>query len=306
MKSHVKGAYDNPVLLLIGTGATLGLNFPFGKLAVAAGIAPPLWAAFISMGAGLTLMAVAAASEPRLALNGRVLRFGLLSGFLSYVMPNLLTFTVIPQIGSGLASLMFALSPVTTALLSLVMQVRPPNRLGLAGIGLGLLGAMVIVWGKNSGAGGGFSGWLLLALAVPVFLAIGNVYRTMAWPQGAGPRTLGSLTNLAAVPFLLVIALALNGGLELAPFARVPWLLVAQLASSTMMFAMFFRLQQIGGPTYLSQIGYVAAAVGLVIGVSLLGESYPAAVWAGVAIIALGIGLSTVSARRPKQAALND
>ena len=38
----------------------------------------------------------------------------------------------------------------------------------------------------------------------------------------------------------------------------------AQLAVSTVVFLMFFRLQQIGGPTYLSQIGYVAAAVGVV------------------------------------------
>jgi drug/metabolite transporter (DMT)-like permease len=59
------------------------------------------------------------------------------------------------------------------------------------------------------------------------------------------------------------------------------------------MFLMFFRLQQIGGPTYLSQIGYVAAAVGVVIGVTWLGETYPAGVWTGTAIIAGGIALAT-------------
>jgi drug/metabolite transporter (DMT)-like permease len=56
---------------------------------------------------------------------------------------------------------------------------------------------------------------------------------------------------------------------------------------------MFFRLQQIGGPTYLSQIGYVAAAVGVVIGVGWLNESYPLGVWAGTGIVAGGIALAT-------------
>ena len=52
-------------------------------------------------------------------------------------------------------------------------------------------------------------------------------------------------------------------------------------------------LQQIGGPTYLSQIGYVAAAVGVVISVTFLGETYPLAVWLGAGVIAMGIALST-------------
>ena len=89
-----------------------------------------------------------------------------------------------------------ALSPVGTAMLSLLLNVRPPNRFGLLGISLGLLGAALIVWGKSSGAGQGVSLWLLLALAVPLFLAVGNVYRSIAWPQGVGPKLLGSLTKI--------------------------------------------------------------------------------------------------------------
>ena len=63
------------------------------------------------------------------------------------------------------------------------------------------------------------------------------------------------------------------------------------------MFLMFFRLQQVGGPTYLSQIGYVAAAVGVIIGIVYFGETYPVSVWMGAGVIAVGIALSTLSAR---------
>jgi drug/metabolite transporter (DMT)-like permease len=59
------------------------------------------------------------------------------------------------------------------------------------------------------------------------------------------------------------------------------------------MFAFFFRLQLVGGPVYLSQIGYVAAAVGLVIGVVFLDESYALLTWLGAAIIALGVSITT-------------
>jgi drug/metabolite transporter (DMT)-like permease len=57
---------------------------------------------------------------------------------------------------------------------------------------------------------------------------------------------------------------------------------------------MLFRLQEIGGPTYLSQVGYVAAAVGVVIGVAYFGETYPLGVWIGAGVVALGITLSTL------------
>ena len=94
----------------------------------------------------------------------------------------------------------------------------------------------------------------------------------MAWPEGASPRKLAAHTNLAAVPFLDAAAIIQTGTLDLAPLAAISGLVMAQLAVSTTMFLMFFRLQQIGGPTYLSQIGYVAAAVGVLIGVAWLGE----------------------------------
>ena len=63
--------------------------------------------------------------------------------------------------------------------------------------------------------------------------------------------------------------------------------MAAQLAASTVMYLTFFRLQAVGGPTYLSQIGYVAAAVGVGVGVAFLGERYPPLVWAGIAVVAL-------------------
>ena len=284
---------SRPLLLLLGTGAALGLNFPVGKLAMAAGVNPALWAAVISLGAGLALLGVTCLTERLPGLPAVTLRFAVISGFVSFVLPNFLTFLVIPHIGSGLAAIMFALSPLVTALLSTLLRVRPPNRYGLAGIGLGLAGALIIIFGKPGGISLAREPWILLALLIPVFLGVGNVYRTLAWPVGASPRSLASFTNLAAVPFLLGVNVAQTGWIDPAPLVAIPGLIVVQLVVSTTMFLMFFRLQQIGGPTYLSQIGYVAAAVGMVIGMTVLGEVYPVGVWIGAAAIAAGIALST-------------
>ncbi len=210
------------------------------------------------------------------------------------MIPLFLTFAAIPHVGSGLASILVATSPVATALLSMALKVRPPSLLGLAGIALGLAGAVTIIIARNAGFTAAESRWLLLAALIPVFLGIGNVYRTMGWPKGAGPMRLGAVVNLAAVPPLLVLAWGWSG-LAVESLLRVPVLVIAQLVASTVMYLTFFRLQAVGGPTYLSQIGYVAAVLGVGVGVTALGETYPPSVWAGVAIVAAGIALSTLA-----------
>ncbi len=284
---------NRPLFLLLGTGAALGLNFPIGKMAMAAGVTPALWAAVISAGAGLAMLFIVAVTERGDLSRTSTLSFAIISGFLSYVVPNLLTYSVIPKIGSGLAAIMFALSPVVTALLSVVLRVRPPNLLGIFGITLGLAGAGIIIFSRQADFSGS-TPWILLALLIPVFLGAGNVYRTMAWPFGASPRKLAAHTNLAAVPFLAIFIYAQTGTIDLAPLAAIPGLVAVQLVVSTVMFLMFFRLQQVGGPTYLSQIGYVAAAVGVVIGVLYFREVYPPHVWVGAGVIAAGIAFSTL------------
>jgi drug/metabolite transporter (DMT)-like permease len=62
----------------------------------------------------------------------------------------------------------------------------------------------------------------------------------------------------------------------------------------------FFRLQQKGGPVLLSQIGYVAAAVGLIGATLFLGESYSAVTWLGAAVIGASI-VTTILAQRLDQ-----
>jgi drug/metabolite transporter (DMT)-like permease len=284
---------NRPLALLVVTGLAFGCNFPFGKLAAEAGINPALWAAVICLGAGLAVLAAATLFERSAPVPG-MLRYAAVSGMISNVIPLVITFAAIPHIGSGIAAILVATSPVTTALLSTLLKVRPPGLLGLTGIAVGLAGAVLIILARNASFTGSESHWLFLAALIPVFLGIGNVYRSVAWPPGAAPMRLGAAINLAAVLPLLLIA-GLWGGFDLAPLATVPWLVAAQLAASTVMYLTFFRLQAVGGPTYLSQIGYVAAAVGVGIGVAFLGERYPPLVWAGIGVVAAGIGLTTLA-----------
>jgi drug/metabolite transporter (DMT)-like permease len=101
--------------------------------------------------------------------------------------------------------------------------------------------------------------------------------------------------NIAAAIVLALASLLLLGEFPVAAIATTPALSLLQAASSAAMFAFFFRLQVVGGPVYLSQIGYVAAAVGLASGSLLLGESYGALTWLGAGVVAAGVVMTTIA-----------
>ncbi|WP_431461012.1 EamA family transporter, partial [Klebsiella pneumoniae] len=79
---------------------------------------------------------------------------------------------------------------------------------------------------------------------------------------------------------------------------HVPWLVLAQVVIGAAMFAFYFRLQAVGGPVYLSQIGYVGAAIALISGTLFLGEHYQLLTWAGAAIIVVGVFITTRAQRQ--------
>jgi uncharacterized membrane protein len=120
-----------------------------------------------------------------------------------------------------------------------------------------------------------------------------DVYRTWDWPEGAGPTELAVGSHLASGLMLLGLA-AVTGQLAgIALLDEVPGLALAQVASAAGMFVCYFRLQAVSGPVYLSQISYVAAAIAIISGTLLLGESYAYLTWIGTAIIFVGVVMTT-------------
>lgn len=279
--------------LLVVTGALLGLSLPFGKIATAAGVPPVVWAFVISAGGGSAILLAMLLAGQRVRLTARKLRYFFVTAAITYALPNLLLFSVMPHVGAGYAGIMYTLSPILTLVLSILFGVRKPNLLGIFGIAIGFAGAVMVATTRGQLGEPAALFWVAIALVIPLSLASGNIYRTVDWPADASPLELAVGSNLAAGLLLFVGIVLLPGLPSLAALAGVPLVTVAQVAASAMMFAVFFRLQVVGGPVYLSQIGYVAAAIGLFSGTFFLGERYGLLTWLGAVVIAIGVVVTT-------------
>lgn len=293
--------FDSAAVLLIVTGGLIGLTFPLGKLAAEAGVSPVNWTFLITASAGTVLgvAVVARGGLPR--LSGHFLRYILVSALISFVIPNLILFSVVEGLGAGFVGLFYTLSPVVTLAFAMVFGTRVPHLLGLAGIAIGFAGAVTLTLSRGVDAPNGELALALVAMLIPVALAAGNIYRTIDWPEGVQPLTLAAASNLAGALELALISLVMKGRLPLDGLWALPSVTLLQAAGASAMFAIFYRLQRVGGPVYLSQVGYVAAAVGLFSGVAFMGERYAPLTWIGAGVIALGVGLSILEQRRAEK-----
>ena len=288
---------QSPALLLLAVGTLLGLNFPLGKLAQAAQVPAVLWAALISLGASSLLGAWLLLRRRPVVCDAQHARYFVITALVSYALPNLLVLAAMAHLGSGPTAMMFTLSPLFTALLSRLAGLRAPARLEYWGIAIGSGGALLVALARGEAGRPAAWLWVGVGLLIPLLLALGNVYRSLDWPPRADGTWLAVGSHGVAALLLLALCALTGAWRGLPALAGVPWLAAAQVAAAVLMFPLFFRLQALGGPVLLSQIGTVGAGVGVAVGAGLLGERYPPLVWGGVALIALGIGL-TVWARR--------
>ncbi|EPC01038.1 hypothetical protein L861_10725 [Litchfieldella anticariensis FP35 = DSM 16096] len=300
-RSDRAGLYAFGCLLLVGT--FLALSLVVAKLADGAG-APRLTFLMLAMaGAGAVLAGIAALQRQPMSLDRRMLEYAAVAGAL-FALPNALAFLAVRHVGAGFISLSFAFPILITWLLAVWLSLERLRAMRLIGVLLGLAGGLVLATAKAGGGADGAWGWAALVLAMPLVIALGNIYRTLRWPTGASPVFLAALMMLGGALTLLPFALSFEPGQirELAGSTTALRLLLVEIGIFSVLYLFYFVLQKLAGPVYLSQIGTVAALVGTLIAVFALGEAPPPNLGLAGMLVAFGTllfhrGARTAAAR---------
>lgn len=275
---------------LLAIGTLLGCTASLAKAAGQAGLAPLAMVFWSTLAAGLGTLAVAALLGHRPAGGARALEYYLVAGLLTVVGSNAIVFPAAPRVGAGFVALCFAFPPMLTYALALGFRLERLRWRRALGVICGLAGAAVLAVSKWQGAPDAL-GWILLTLAAPVLVSLGNVYRSLRWPEGASALELSPGMLLGAAAVVLPIAVLAEGRLPAPPLGDgwPYWLGFSLLLAAT--YSLFFVLQRLAGPVYLSQIGSVSAVVGAGLGMALFGERLPPLIWLAAPLVALGLFL---------------
>lgn len=288
-----------PGLLLV-TGSLLGVSIILSRLA-ATGAAPMLWfLAAVMVGSGLVLVVAAlSVGSPTRSLRSLVL-YSLGAGAFQAV-PQAMAYLSVAHVGAGYVSIAFAFPLLVTYVLALMFGMERMSLSRATGVAVALAGGLMLVLSKFDGLSGEAAAWVLVASAIPVVIAFGNLYRTRFWPVGANPLPLAALMLTLGGLMIVPFAAGVEGAARLGVLLRNPDLLVligVSIAVFALRYVTYFRLQHVAGPVYLSQIGTVGAAVATPIAVVFMGEVLPRNFAIAIALIVAGVVLFEYGRRR--------
>lgn len=280
-----------PLLYLLSGGSLLGLSTNLAKLAGDKGISPLAFLCWSVVGAALLLLVIATLRRYRPPINTRTLEYYAVSAFVGVVGSNLIFFSAIPHIGAGFVALTITLPPLLTYLGALALRMERFQVTRAAGVTAALAGTGILAVRKLSEPQAD-EFWIFLALLGPVLLAIGNLYRSLRWPEGVSADALAP-GMLVAAALMLFSAGFLPGFSVAVPVDRnLPLILIAvQSVVFAGQFLLLFLLQKTGGPVLLSLLGSVGAVVGVPVAIFLQGETAPESLFVGTVLIATGIAL---------------
>ena len=281
-----------PLALLFAFGGGFASILLVGRAAVAAGGSPFALVAAQTLISGVMMLVWCRATGRWPRLTPRLAVFFIGTAALGVSIPHIISFTILPTAGAGLTSLVYLLPPLMTYVFALMAGLERADRVKWLAVILGVIGAGIALRSGLRQVADAPVITIVLAVAIPTALSVGNVYRTLAWPKGidlmaftAGLLTAGGLMSAGA-------ALAVGAPL---PFdsARLVALLAVNVVLTAFSYISFARLQILGGPVYLSQAGLVIAVIGIAGGVVIYDERVPIATIVGIVMVAAALALAT-------------
>ena len=200
---------------------------------------------------------------------------------------------------AGLSALIVGLQPLITAVLAgrfLGEAILPRHWAGLA---VGLLGVIIVLWPKLGALGGGVTAETLIASIVSVlgmsagtvwqkrFASGGDLVAATMW-QYVGGASLMALASLALETHTVIV----NGELIFA----MAWLVLVLSIGAIFLLMVMIRD---GEMSKVASLFYLVPAVTAVIAWALFGEQLNLVQLVGMAIATLGVGLATARPARP-------
>lgn len=291
------------LVFLLALGSIWGLSISTSKLAVQAfgPFSVVFWYALVAF---LVLAAISLVRGKLPPLDGRHVRYYVASGLIGFAIPSLNNVLVVQQVPAGILSTMIATAPVFTYAIALVAGQERFQVMRASGIGLGLVGALVILLPANSLPDAGMAPWVALGLLTPFLYGISAVVISRYMPRETDSITLA--TGFLGVAVVFFLATMLASGETALPWPvqwpgshMILWLGITSSAA----YVLYFQIIRIAGPVYLSQVGYLVVTIGVVAGILIFDEQHSLWAWIGIGLMVSGLVLVNLGQLRAARAA---
>lgn len=275
-----------PLAMLTVLGCLWGLSFSLSKIAAVGGVHPFAYAWMQSTGAALFLSLVCWRKGISLVIDRPHLIFFFGAAFIGLVLPNINIITTAKYIPAGVMSTVVSTVPVLGYVLAIAFRIEGFKLTSAAGIGLGLVGALLMVLPDSSLPSREMVPWVLLAFLTPALYACSGIFSDRMRPSEthslAAARGMLIVASLATLPLML----AVDGFYPLmADPGPTDYAMLGQIAISSIAYILYFEILKRAGPVFLSLVSYVVNLFGLFWGWVVFGEIHSFWIWAAVGCV---------------------
>ncbi len=279
-------------IMLAAAALIYGAIFTVNKLAATGGVPPLAYSFWQSFGAGLVLWLVLTLNGERLGVTRQHLVGYIVIGALVIGIPITLLAYIAPKLPAGVMTLVLALSPPFTFVLSVLMRLERFRLMGLLGLLCGFIGVVIVVGpGATLGAPDAWK-WFLLALVAPLLFASSNVAAAVLRPPAASSAAMASGVLFGSSLVLLPVMLIAGQGWFPHTFdAGVIGTLIA-VGIDACFLVLFFEIIRRAGPTFFAQFNYLAVLAGIGWGAIVFGERLTLTFFLAMILMFAGVFLS--------------
>ena len=281
---------------LLVLGAIWGASFLFMRVAAPEFGAVPLIAARVGIAAVFLLMVLARRGGlDQLYKNAAPLT---LLGAINSAIPFSLFAYAVLSVTAGFAAVLNSTAPLFGALVAFIWLRDRPSPTRIAGLIVGFIGVLVLVWGRVSVGSDGGTPAVLAGLSAAVLYGISANYTK---------KRMNHIDSLVIATGSLVAATVMLIPIAVLSWPEVPprlmsWVSAVLLAviCTGIAYILYFRLLSRIGPAKALAVTYLIPAFGVLWGHLLLDEPVTASMLTGCAIILIGTTLATgvLSSRR--------
>lgn len=212
-------------------------------------------------------------------------------GLFSSAIPFLLFAYAMVSVSGSFASILNAGTPIWGAIIAYFWLGEAMNGRRIAGLVLGVVGVLILVWGKLDFGQQGL-GWPVLAvLGATVFYGVSASY-TKRYLSGVPPLVTAAGSQIGAMVVLLPMGIAFWP--DTAPTASA-WSagILLGVVSTGFAYILFFRLIRSIGPANTIAVTFLIPLFAALWGALFLGETITSRMAVGGATIFLGTALAT-------------
>lgn len=264
-----------PLVLLVLLGFIWGSGYTLAKFAVTHGVSPLGYAFWQSLGPALLVSLYVFFTKEAFVWDKTHLLYYAVTGFLGIALPNTNMYLVVAHLPAGLLAIIVNTVPILTYPLALFWQLEHFRLLRLAGVILGFIGILCILFPTQIGlsATSGQTGWACLALLSPLSFALASLYIHKKRPPQASAISLTVGMLIFSTVFLIPLMGYTRSFYPLVHLGAAEGVVILEIILSTIGYILFFILIKWAGAVYYSLVGGIVALTGLFWGYLIYDES---------------------------------